>query len=131
MMRHIPGGAWYQVRPQDIQDAILNLGLSFSLTFALALVLAKYLPKTNAFQRIVLDASLDSNKGYQASPSTDALLGMKGIAAMQLRPAGIGLFGEKRLDVVTRGEMIEQGTPIVIAETHGNRIVVEVAEKES
>jgi membrane-bound serine protease (ClpP class) len=131
MMRHIPGGAWYQIRHEDIQESISNLGLSFVLTLALALLLAKFLPKTNAFQRIVLDASLDSNKGYQSSPPTDGLLGLKGVALMQLRPAGIGLFGEKRLDVVTRGEMIEQGTPIVIAETHGNRIVVEVAEKES
>ena len=76
----------------------------------------------------MLDASLDSSKGYQSSPSTDSLLGLKGTALMQLRPAGIGLFGEKRLDVVTRGEIIERDTPIVIAETHGNRIVVEVAE---
>jgi membrane-bound serine protease (ClpP class) len=131
MMRHIPGGAWYQLRPEDIQDSIKNLGLSFALTLTLALALAKVLPKTNAFQRIVLDASLDSSKGYQASPPTDSLLGLKGIAAMQLHPAGIGLFGDKRLDVITHGEMIEQGTPIVIAETHGSRIVVELAEEES
>jgi membrane-bound serine protease (ClpP class) len=129
MVRHIPGGAWYQIRPEDIQESILNLGLSFALTLGLAAVLARFLPKTNAFQRIVLDASLDSNQGYRSSSSTDNLLGMKGIAVMQLHPAGIGLFGEKRLDVITHGEMIEQDTPIVIVETHGSRIVVEVAEK--
>jgi len=131
MVRHVPGGSWYQIRPGDIQDSILNLGLSFSLVLALAAVLARFLPKTNAFQRIALDASLDSNQGYQSSPSTDSLLGLKGTAVTQLHPAGIGLFGDKRRDVITRGEMIEQGTPIIVAETHGSRIVVEVVEKDS
>jgi membrane-bound serine protease (ClpP class) len=131
MVRRIPGGAWWQLRPEDIQESIMNLGLSFALTLAVAAVLAKFLPKTNAFQRIVLDASLDSSKGYQSSPPMDNLIGLHGIAVMQLHPGGIGLFDDKRLDVITHGEMIEQDTPIVIVETHGNRIVVEVAEKES
>jgi len=42
-----------------------------------------------------------------------------------LRPSGTVLIGSMRLDVVTDGEYIESGTPIVVAAVAGNRVVVE------
>ena len=45
-----------------------------------------------------------------------------------LRPAGRGRFDGKTYDVVSRGEYIEEGNPIVIVEVDGNRYVVEKAE---
>jgi membrane-bound ClpP family serine protease len=39
----------------------------------------------------------------------------------------MAMFGDERLDVVARGDYIEAGAQIVIAETHGNRIIVEKA----
>jgi hypothetical protein len=35
------------------------------------------------------------------------------------------MFGEKRLPVVARGEFIDPGVSIVVAEVRGNRIVVD------
>ncbi len=61
------------------------------------------------------------------SPSTtisEDLVGVEGVAVTQLRPTGIARLDERRYDVVTRGELIEKGTPIKVVEVSGNRIVV-------
>ena len=52
-------------------------------------------------------------------------MGLTGKAQSELRPAGAAIFGDRRLDVVTRGEFIKAGQPVRIVETHGNHIVVE------
>jgi len=41
-----------------------------------------------------------------------------------LRPAGRARFGDKTLDVMTRGEFIDKGRPVAIIMAEGNRIVV-------
>ena len=41
-----------------------------------------------------------------------------------LRPSGIGDFDGMRLNVVTEGEFIENGTPIRIVRVEGGKIVV-------
>lgn len=53
------------------------------------------------------------------------LLGSEGVAVTILRPAGFAEIGGKRVDVVTRGENIEQGTKVRVVEVEGNRVVVE------
>lgn len=52
------------------------------------------------------------------------LVGQEGEAVSPLRPSGIAHLGDKRCDVVTRGEMIESGARIKVIEVSGNRIVV-------
>ncbi len=51
--------------------------------------------------------------------------GRQGVAISQLRPAGIGRFGLRRVDVVARSEFLKRGEPIVVVEVEGNRVVVE------
>jgi membrane-bound serine protease (ClpP class) len=68
-------------------------------------------------------------KGDQAGfmPSrtvTDDLLGLEGVALTPLHPSGIARLNKKRQDVVTRGEMLDKGTPIKVIEVSGNRVVV-------
>ena len=50
--------------------------------------------------------------------------GETGIAESFLRPAGIAKFGDKRIDVLSEGDFIEQGEKIVIVRVSGNRVVV-------
>ena len=47
---------------------------------------------------------------------------------MDLHPAGAATFGERKRDVVTRGEYVAEGSRVLVVETHGNRIVVEKAD---
>ncbi len=43
-------------------------------------------------------------------------------------PAGVALFGEVRYDVVTDGDFIEKGTPVVIVKIGTNSLVVSKLE---
>ncbi len=52
------------------------------------------------------------------------LVGKQGKALTALRPAGIGLFEDIRVDVIADGEFIEANETIKVAEVKGNRIVV-------
>ncbi len=130
MVQHYPGQPWYQpssINPQQIQEMVLNLGGGLLLTFVSGILLGRFLPETRTFQRLMLTKAQSKEGGYQASAPTDDLLGLSGIAETAMHPAGIGSFGDRRLDVIAKGEFIAKGDAIVIAETHGNRIVVDHA----
>ncbi|MBN1557716.1 MAG: hypothetical protein JW951_06180 [Lentisphaerae bacterium] len=125
MIQHYPGTPWYLPPAQQVQTSIRNTGLSLVLVFAAGALLSRLLPRTRAFHRLALAGAVGRAEGYQASPDTSPLVGRSGRAATPLRPAGIGRFGDERLNVVARGQFIEKDTPIRIVETHGNRIIVE------
>jgi membrane-bound serine protease (ClpP class) len=52
------------------------------------------------------------------------LAGATGVAEGPLRPAGIARIGGRRVDVVTRGELIDHGETVQVLEISGNRVVV-------
>ena len=51
-------------------------------------------------------------------------IGARGQTASVLRPAGVAKFNHRRVEVVSRGEMIEAGQEIMVVTVEGNRIVV-------
>ena len=94
-------------------------------------ILAKLLPKTRPYRKLVLDTSLSQESGYSSSDASyKDYLGQTGEAKTSLRPAGIATVGGHRLDVVTSGEMIGKGAPIRVIDVQGARIVVEAAPEE-
>lgn len=125
MVQHYPGTPWYRPPIREIQDSILTLGASLLITAVAAVVLARFLPRTPLFRQLALDTAVSSARGYQASESTASLSGARGVAVTPLRPGGTAEIDGRRLSVVTRGDYLDAGTPIVVAETHGNRVVVE------
>jgi len=133
MVEHYPGTPWF--RPPDIhlRDAFKNLGLALAMAFGLGLIVARFLPKTPGFQHLMLSARLGDNEGDAAPARTTVIPGAAGTAATLLHPAGLGMFEGRRVNVVARGAFIDKDAPIVVAETHGNRIVVDVVRdaKES
>ncbi len=131
MVEHYPGSDWFELPAIQLEGAFRDLGLALAMTLALGLVAARVLPKTNAFQHLMLSAELDTEHGVTASAPTNELLGATGKAITPLHPAGFGVFDGKRLNVVARGAFIDPGAAIVVAETHGNRIVVDVAREAS
>ena len=52
------------------------------------------------------------------------LEGAEGVALTSLRPAGVGLFRDERMDVVSESEWIEEGTKIRIISAEGYRHIV-------
>lgn len=59
-----------------------------------------------------------------------ALEGAEGTVEAECRPAGIARIAGRRVDVVSRGEVLATGTAIRVAEVRGNRVVVVRASEE-
>ena len=73
---------------------------------------------------VILPQSTDRDEGYTSADVRTDMEGATGVAITSLRPAGVGLFGEERLDVVSESEWIEEGTRIRILSAEGYRHVV-------
>ena len=52
-----------------------------------------------------------------------------GVATSDLRPSGLALFGDRRVDVVSQGDFISAGTRVRVIEVSGNRVMVESVER--
>jgi membrane-bound ClpP family serine protease len=74
---------------------------------------------------ITLRETLSREQGVNSqSKDMEQFLGIEGTALTDLRPAGIASLSEQRTDVVTRGEYLEKGTPIIVIKVTGNQIIV-------
>lgn len=90
------------------------------LTLVIGVILAQVV-----VSRFTLRESQLAEAGYVATdPALQDLCGRQGVAATMLRPAGKATIDGKRVDVVTRGELLEADTPVLVIEVEGNRVVV-------
>jgi membrane-bound serine protease (ClpP class) len=80
-------------------------------------------PQNAWAHRLALTGSQGSD--YVAGPDYTDLYGKIGTAASFLRPAGIATIDGRRIDVLTKGEFIPQGTPIRVIRIEGARVFVE------
>jgi membrane-bound serine protease (ClpP class) len=80
--------------------------------------------------RLSHEHRLDEEAGYVGTDDLSDMLGEVGVAATMLRPGGFATIAGKRVDVVTRGEHLEKGTPVVVCNVEGNVVEVRQSEKE-
>lgn len=126
MVEKWPGGpslTWPQ-----FQVPFLRVAGGFIGSVVTILLLGRLLPESRFFKRLELAATTSSAEGYTtaAHAATD-LVGATGVAATPLRPAGKGQFGDRLVDVVTAGELIERGAAIRVVSVQGMRVLVERA----
>ncbi len=130
----IPGGIVGSVGAVLLAAGVI-VGFTISPLFGLALLIIslfagvvtfwlwlKFFPKTPIGRRVILQNDGAEWHGYDQKQSE--LLGETGVAQSALRPSGIALINNKRIDVVTRGEMLPAQTSIKVIEVSGNRVVV-------
>ncbi len=110
--------------------SVLTRVLASLLIAALAaLALLRFLPRTPFGRKLVLDAGMTADQGYVSAPEDDVkLLGLTGVAVSPLHPAGLALIEGRRIDVISEGEYIDSGEPIVVFRVDGNRVVVRKRE---
>jgi membrane-bound serine protease (ClpP class) len=78
---------------------------------------------------VTLRARLSKKDGVTSQDAgQNAFLGMEGRAVTDLRPSGVAIIDQQRIDVVTRGEYLEKQTEIVVTAVRGNQIVVKQKE---
>jgi membrane-bound serine protease (ClpP class) len=110
----------------DFGRAGLVISASMMAVIVTAWALLRRLPHSGPLARrgIFLLTSTKKDEGYTSADLRPDLLDQEGVAVTDLRPSGVGLFGEERVDVVSQSEWIEQGTPIRIMSSEGYRHVV-------
>jgi len=81
----------------------------------------RLLPRTPFGRKIMLEAPAHAEV---VTGELAALLHKEGIALSPLRPAGFARIDGRRVDVVTRGEMLDKDCPVRVVEVQGNRVVV-------
>lgn len=82
----------------------------------------KLLPKTRFGKAMILSGP--QSVGTAEDPALRALVGKHGVTVSALRPAGFARIDGARVDVVTRGEMLDADCPVVVLDVAGNRVVV-------
>ena len=109
-----------------ISIAIIQLGLTFLFTFIVIFLLLRFLPKTEMWSKLILNEQVAARSGYAAKPDFAHLIGQEGIAFTDLRPSGTALINGNRIDVVTEGDYIRNGSRIKVRFAEGSKVVVEV-----
>lgn len=73
---------------------------------------------------IKLDTEVQGKDLFIDSEDMKYLIGKKGVAATDLKPSGKGEFDGVKLDILSSGEFIKKGEPLVITEVKNNKIFV-------
>ncbi|MFZ1520002.1 MAG: NfeD family protein [Ignavibacteriaceae bacterium] len=111
--------------------SIAIIQLSGAMVFALVgmFFLIKYLPKSTAFNKLVLSESEKSEHGFVSYPSDKDLVGKIGVAYTTLRPGGTAEIEGKRIDVVADSEYIDKNAKIKVLRVEGIKVVVTIVKE--
>jgi membrane-bound serine protease (ClpP class) len=115
----------------DLGTAFAAIGVAMALTGVFAYAFLRHLKWSRRLGGIFLRAATTKEAGYISGDVRPDLEGHVGVAGTSLRPAGVGIFGDERIDVVSEGPWIDEGSRIEIMQSEGYRHVVrEVKEEE-
>jgi len=84
----------------------------------------RLLPRTRFGKRLILSGPEIDGSAGAADPRLEDLKGKAGVTLSDLRPAGFARIDDRKIDVVTRGEMIAADKAIVVLDVTANRVVV-------
>jgi membrane-bound serine protease (ClpP class) len=108
----------------DVAQALAVLGASLFITGAVMYAWLRHLPNSGRFSGLLLKGAGHRSAGFTTAPSRPELVGLGGVALTDLRPSGTARIGEERLDVVTEGEYVPQGSRVQVVQSDGYRHVV-------
>jgi membrane-bound serine protease (ClpP class) len=124
MVDMYPGAPTLPTFPQ-LQLPLRDISLAILISFVLALILARFLPKTSLFHQLVSQSASGVYSVAAVEMQQAARLGRAGVAISPLCPGGKARFGDELLDVITRGEMVESGRRVKIIQHSGPNAIVE------
>lgn len=107
------------------------VSMSLALVIVSSWLVVRRLPGSRrlASLGIFLGESTARETGYTSAVRRADLVGREGVALTDLRPAGTGLFGDERVDVVSEQDWIEAGSPVRIVASEGYRHVVRLVRE--
>ncbi len=127
MLDRYPGQSMWPTSDMLLRP-LMHLALAFVLAGLAIYLLARYLPRTSIYHRIVLAESVPSGGLLQAIDEvTRPAVGMEGTAHTILRPSGKAVIDGQLVDVVSQGDLIPAGTSLRVLAVEGPRVVVVAA----
>jgi membrane-bound serine protease (ClpP class) len=108
----------------DVAQALAVLGASLFITAAVIYAWLRHLPNSGRFSGLLLKGAGHRDAGFTTALSRPELVGRDGTALTDLRPSGTARIGEERIDVVTEGEYVTQGSRVQVVRSDGYRHVV-------
>ncbi len=115
--------------PERMTQTFVTLAIALSGVIVLGYLIVKYGPKSTWLQKF-RNLATTADTGFYATEQ-GLLIGKSGIAQTMLRPAGIVLLENRKIDAVTNGEFISPGTPVSVIQMRGSRAVVQAAAGET
>ncbi len=116
-------------------QALFQVMASLALAGTAFVLLLRFLPSIKPVRNLILSYSLRADQGVVAlnqNVTEEEMAGSVGITLTDCRPVGKARIGERKLDVYSRGEVINKGVEIRVVRVEGARILVEpVAEVDS
>ncbi|MEG1559913.1 MAG: NfeD family protein [Clostridia bacterium] len=111
------------------QNAFFNALITLAIILVILLVAALFIFRSfnkGALSRspIILKDKIDGDSNSLSDQEMKDMIGRRGICVNTLRPAGNAEFDGKKLDVVSKGEFIQRGTPVRIVAVDGTKILV-------
>ncbi len=112
-----------------LQHALTVAGIRIAILLVVVVaataLLFKHFPETRFGKHIILGSETAAEAGYVSQRErADELVGKRGVAVGALRPAGIAEIDGQRVDVVSLGDFIKQGSAVEVVQVDGNRVVV-------
>jgi membrane-bound serine protease (ClpP class) len=116
----------YQLRQFPISLLMVAAGMAGGV--ASIYVIRRFLPDTPYFNRMLLSPPLPEERAAlsrrEALATWDHLLHKRGVTTTPLVPAGKVQFGDELVDCISNGELVAKGTPVIVEEVIGSRVVV-------
>jgi membrane-bound ClpP family serine protease len=116
----------YQI--EKLRNSLLVLGGAAVGSVIIAAIMRRFLPSVPVFNRMMLappsNEEMEIISQREALADFQHLLGQTGVAATRLILSGKARIGDQLVDVVADGDAIDRGTPIIVTEVTGSRVVV-------
>ena len=106
----------------DFEGPILNLIIALGGAVVVGGIIAKLLPHTFIYRRMVL---VNSPSSVPETWAPSVHTGDTGVAKTTLRPAGKAFFGDHLVDVMSDGTFIDAGATIRVVTIEGMKVIVE------
>src|SRR5688572_8762898 len=112
------------VRMDDILMALAAAMAGLLGSMVLFFVGGSRLPDTKFYKKVALTDKQESIQGYTSNFVTNIIAGKKGVTQTVLRPSGKVMIEGTSYDAYTRGEYIDQGTPVEVINITGSSLLV-------
>lgn len=107
-----------------VEEGIVILLVILALLTIMLVVILRLLSKGKLKSPIILKDELSTEEGFISSSDLNYLLGKKGVAVTDLRPAGRGSFDGVEFNIMSESKYIIKNTPIEICKVEGSKLIV-------